>query len=513
MKKRHITAILLLSLTGTVQPGSAQDITNRLYQQEPVSWLQSNNPAGIHYIPADSMLEASIGYHFTRNPLPASGQPRTEQNYGAKADGFLHIGELSLSGGLGWEQSHRKGQRWNLLTSNEYLITAGDSLGEPVSFEQYYIHGKVAYAFTPDFIAGLGGSYAATANRNDTPKKRYSGREHELTLSAGLVYQGSRLRSGLCASYTHRTERLSFNGRDTNPLISFHPGYFIMLKDLTSILYFQSTGNSWQVALQAGEEGKTFSWYNELQATGTYLSDNPGNSIDQLGWKEKQYTLGYNGQFSYRHTRHTQRVTPLFLLQQGTADRILQHVNPDNLTSPQITFATIRLCGRQQVIAGLHYELARNYQVPSEVLACEFSAYWHHYREELYSYPLTVSSRTGTFHSELAFRRTFPITPASHLTLRPSIHFSTGGGELEKITSASQSTDVRIDYQRSYTWQENDFSSRTASRLGIGTYAEYRRQLSRTLAAGLCLHAGIQKVMTGNKGTGGEAGLSIKVWL
>ena len=122
------------------------------------AWEQSLNPAGIRLTKIDSLLEVTIGYDHLRSALAATDQPGKATGYGGTAEGYKRLGNLSLSGGMGWRQDRLKGQQWNLTVQPCYLVAAGDSLSNPRHAEQYSLYGKAAYAFTTRLTDGLSGT-------------------------------------------------------------------------------------------------------------------------------------------------------------------------------------------------------------------------------------------------------------------------------------------------------------------------------------------------------------------
>lgn len=108
---------------------------SRSWAQQESAWALSANPVSISYVPKDSAMEAGLSYLIHQAALPASDQPDQTQTYRAYVSGNRKLGLLWLAGGIDWSQSLLEGRKWNLLSQPDYLITAGDSLGEPQRIE------------------------------------------------------------------------------------------------------------------------------------------------------------------------------------------------------------------------------------------------------------------------------------------------------------------------------------------------------------------------------------------
>mgnify|MGYP000293785521 FL=1 len=123
---------------------------SRSWAQQESAWALSANPVSISYVPKDSAMEAGLSYLIHQAALPASDQPDQTQTYRAYVSGNRKLGLLWLAGGIDWSQSLLEGRKWNLLSQPDYLITAGDSLGEPQRIEKYRIYGQAAYVLSPE---------------------------------------------------------------------------------------------------------------------------------------------------------------------------------------------------------------------------------------------------------------------------------------------------------------------------------------------------------------------------
>lgn len=516
------TLLLLLPFTEVLA-----QIAERQYNP----WEQSLNPAGICYTPIDSVIEVMAGYNLTRTPLALSNQPEKDQHYGASVDGYRRIGKLQLSGGLSWEQSRLEGHAWNFLTQPDYLVTAGDTLGEPQRTEQYQIYGKAACALTNHLTGGLSGMYTATDNRNVGPEDRYKGEAHTLHTTAGLIRKWSRAHVGLSVSYTHRTELLAYDTDNKERLYTYPMGYYIPMGDLFgdesggivtrsslrstagNSTLFRSTGNKWQAALQAEWHGNNWSWFNELLASNQQQEDNPNESDNMRGWDGQFNSFRYYSRFSHSRGRWTHLLTPILSGQWGTSDRILQRVDESNITSAWITYATIRFASRNRADLSVQYELARDYTPSGSSLAWQASAGWQYQEEALYSYPYIVSQHTGIFRGEVAFERRLPLPSNSRLTLRPSIAIASGEGVEETIERTDNPAEAVMKSSRDYNRVSHDFAARTATRSHLCLQVEYRRPITRTLSAGIRLQAGVEQVWEQKREAQGQARACLIIWL
>lgn len=494
------------------------------------AWEQSLNPAGIRLTQIDSLLEVTIGHDRLRPALVATDQPEKATAFSAAADGYKRLGNLRLSGGMGWRQDRLKGQQWNLTVQPHYLVTAGDSLSNPRHTEQYSLYGKTAYAFSPRLTAGLSGAYAATDNKDVSPEKHYFGRASTVTLAAGLIRTGKHGRIGLSAVYTHRSEQMSYISYDKERLYTFPMGYFLPMSELNDgdggILrstpgnssVFRSTGNGWQVALQGEYRRAGVSWLNELQAGVERRNISPDDSENMYGWKEKYLTLGYRSRLDIRQGRWTHLLSPLVLLRRDMNDRILQRPDPDNSNATWIIFGRIRFASRHTADLSIGYELARDYTPQGATLAWQLAAGWTGRRDELYSYPYTVAQQTGIFRVEAAFLRRIALPHAGRLTLRPSVSLLTGHGTEQRIVCEKNNAEVEMNSYRNYERVSSSFAALTATRLRAGLQAEYRRLLAGRVDGGMRLGVGMEQVIRNRSDyqmddTGTGITLALILWL
>lgn len=493
-------------------------------------WEQSINPAGIQLTEVDSLMEITIGHNNLRPAFCATDQPDRLLSYRGTVDGYKRLGALQLSGGLGWQQYRLKGQSWNFLEQPGYLITAGDSLANPRHSEQYSLYGKAAYVLSPRLLAGLAMSYTATANKDASPEKRYSGSAHTAVLSAGLVRSGRQGRIGLSAGYTHRTELLTYGSTYKERLYTYPLGYFIPMQEIndgnTGILrssagnsnIFRSIGNEWQAAGQAEWLQPGWSWFNELYASFERRRLSPNDSENMHGWKEQYLTLGYRSRLSIGHGRWTHLVSPALLLKRTLSDRILQRPDPNNFNGAWVRFGLLRFASRHTADLSVSYCLARDYTPDGATQAWQLAIGWSGNREEIYSYPFTIAQLTGTIHAEAAFVCRMPLPHTAGLMLRPSVTLLTGNGTEERITREENNAAVEIKAYRNYGRVSSTFAALTTTRLGFGLQAEYRRPLAGSVDGGLRLQAYLERIAKNQTDyqldkTGGGGMLALIVWL
>ena len=155
-----------------------------------------------------------------------------------------------VAGGIDWSQSLLEGRKWNLLSQPDYLITAGDSLGEPQRIEKYRIYGQAAYVLSPKIKVGIDGDYTATSNEDRSSYHIYHGMAHLIRISGGVVYEQVRRRFGASIHYTHRTEELTYDTDSKDKLYTFPLGYWLPMQELSGSFLFRSQGKRLGVSLQ-----------------------------------------------------------------------------------------------------------------------------------------------------------------------------------------------------------------------------------------------------------------------
>ena len=215
---------------------------SRSWAQQESAWALSANPVSISYVPKDSAMEAGLSYLIHQAALPASDQPDQTQTYRAYVSGNRKLGLLWLAGGIDWSQSLLEGRKWNLLSQPDYLITAGDSLGEPQRIEKYRIYGQAAYVLSPKIKVGIDGDYTATSNEDRSSYHIYHGMAHLIRISGGVVYEQVRRRFGASIHYTHRTEELTYDTDSKDKLYTFPLGYWLPMQELSGSFLFRSQG-------------------------------------------------------------------------------------------------------------------------------------------------------------------------------------------------------------------------------------------------------------------------------
>lgn len=488
------------------------------YRKHFNSWESSLNPAGIQYTPIDSLLETRIIYSNRHHVLAAVDQPDKTMQYGGTAEGYKRLGKLQLCGGMGWQQDRLKGQSWNYLVYPGSLVTAGDSLSVPHHFEQYSIYGKAAYAFSSRLLAGLSGAYTATKNKDASPEGRYSGNAYITTFSIGLIYTVQSIRTGLSASFEHRTESFSSGSDNNKRLYTFPSGYFIPMTEFsfgtkgTSGSSTKSTGqyrsitNGGQAALQAEWIQANRKWFNELNAGYECRSISPDYTSFLYGWKEQAITFGYHSRLAIPHGRWIHLLTPALSLQRTRSDRILQ--------SPTL----LRFAARHTAKVSVGYELAHDYTPDGPSRAWQLTASLMDLRDKYYSYPYTIAQLTGTIRIETAFLRHLDLPHARHLMVRPSVSLQTGYGTEEHITREENKAEVEMGTLRNYERVSSRFAALTATRLQLGMLMEYRRPLIDKTDGGLRIQAEIEQIIRNKTNyrtdkTGGGITFSLIVWI
>ena len=514
----RIYSLLLLLLLNTAFAAEGQDTSYSGLQHalRYTPWQLSFNPAGITRIPLDSLIEARIGYGYTWQPLSLSDQPDESQQYGASVDGYSRFGRLQLTGGLSWRQDLRKGAGYNYLLQPDYLVTAGDTLSNSQRVEKYRIYGKAAYQLTSRFTAGIGLDYTANDYTDDGAEKRFGGNAHTTALSTGLLYESGRVRMGLSAAYTRRTEGLSYSTLSHERLFTYPLGYYQRMEDFNageggSSYAFRSRGNLWQTSLQAEWQANGRSYFHSLTAGYLKQANNPDKSGNMKGWDERFSSLEYRSRLTLPHGRWMHLISPSLLWKQGLSDRILQHVDPDSPSDAWMTYATYRFASRTETAAELRYEAIRDYSPTDDRQAWEVKAGWDRRKEQFYSFPLTIAQTIATLHGSVAYRYTFRLRGSSRLTLSPSFACITGYGTKEAISQEPGTPETELNMPRSYARVDNDYAARTATRLLCGLHTEYRRTFTHSFSAGLRLSGGFEQV-TGN-GTGGNIRVGWVCWL
>lgn len=237
---------------------------SRSWAQQESAWALSTNPVSISYVPKDSAMEAGLSYLIHQAALPASDQPDQTQTYRAYVSGNRKLGLLWLAGGIDWSQSLLEGRKWNLLSQPDYLITAGDSLGEPQRIEKYRIYGQAAYVLSPKIKVGIDGDYTATSNEDRSSYHIYHGMAHLIRISGGIVYEQVRRRFGASIHYTHRTEELTYDTDSKDKLYTFPLGYWLPMQELSGSFLFRSQGKRLGVSLQAETLKEHWSLFHDL---------------------------------------------------------------------------------------------------------------------------------------------------------------------------------------------------------------------------------------------------------
>lgn len=487
-------------------------------------WQLSFNPAGISRLPADSLFEARIGCRQDRQSLSLSDHPERLQQYGASVEGYNRIGQLQLTGGLSWKQDLRKGVYYNFLLQPDYLVTAGDTLGEAQRVEEYRIYGKAAYSLTPGLTAGIGGDFTAANNKDDSDEKRFTGNAHTTSVTAGLLYEHRNLRIGLSAGYIHRTELLQYSSMIKERLYTYPLGFYLNMADFNSPeqggvmrstagsnFQFRSTGNQWLAAAQAEWSTKDISWFNTLAFSRQTQEDNPDKSGNMKGWEEGFSTAEYQSRLTVSHGRWTHLVSPSLYWKQGLSDRFLQHINYESLSGAWETYATYRLASRTQARAELRYEAIQDYTPTEDRQAWIMAAGWYHHEEKFYSFPMTISQTAATLQGMLAYRYTFAFRRNSRLTLYPSFTFRTGYGTEENISQPAGTPETENKLPRSPDRAGNDYAARTAARFLPAIQVEFRTPIRRNLAGGIRLSGSVEQLTGRYRETVGNIGANVFV--
>ena len=300
---------------------------SRSWAQQESAWALSANPVSISYVPKDSAMEAGLSYLIHQAALPASDQPDQTQTYRAYVSGNRKLGLLWLAGGIDWSQSLLEGRKWNLLSQPDYLITAGDSLGEPQRIEKYRIYGQAAYVLSPKIKVGIDGDYTATSNEDRSSYHIYHGMAHLIRISGGVVYEQVRRRFGASIHYTHRTEELTYDTDSKDKLYTFPLGYWLPMQELSGSFLFRSQGKRLGVSLQTETLKEHWSLFHDLFYETQQLADNPNNSGNLRGWEERLHQISYQGRFTRTNKSWTHIWSPTARFNQTTANRILQR-NP-----------------------------------------------------------------------------------------------------------------------------------------------------------------------------------------
>lgn len=476
-------------------------------------WEISLNPAGTYHTPIDSLAEASLSYLASRQALAASDEPDHTQTLTASVNGSRRLGKLRVTGGICWEQDLRDGREWNFLTLPGYLVAAGDTVNDRQGVERYRIYGKAAYLLTPRLTVGIGGDYMAIDNQDRTPNEQYSGKAHRIDIAGGLIYQIRHTRLGLGLHYSHRTEGLYYASKQEENRYTYPMGYWSSMSESAGGQGFKSQGNNLGVSLQAERDQRGWHEMHDVHIEVQELNDKP-NTLEQIqGWEERRHHLRYKGRVTKSRGRWTHLLSPTLAWTKTTADRVVQYYAPDPPVS-WVTLTTCRMANRQEWTGQLHYELARDYSPEGPTLAWQIAAGWNSRKEKAIHYPFTQGQYTTTFRAEAAFLRTWMPTSASHLSLRPSLYLICGGGTEERTETAGNDLDsAEIIHPRSRRRISEDFNARTATRLGTGLEATYKRGIGQGLAAGIRIRASIERTMTHKQENGAAGEISLIVWI
>ena len=448
---------------------------SRSWAQQESAWALSANPVSISYVPKDSAMEAGLSYLIHQAALPASDQPDQTQTYRAYVSGNRKLGLLWLAGGIDWSQSLLEGRKWNLLSQPDYLITAGDSLGEPQRIEKYRIYGQAAYVLSPKIKVGIDGDYTATSNEDRSSYHIYHGMAHLIRISGGVVYEQVRRRFGASIHYTHRTEELTY---DT-------------LKEHWSL-------------------------FHDLFYETQQLADNPNNSGNLRGWEERLHQISYQGRFTRTNKSWTHIWSPTARFNQTTANRILQRNPTTSSSAIWTTFATYRLARQRMLSTQLSYEATKNDTSGEKVSTWQMTVGWNRLENDFYIYPFTVKQYTGLFHGEIAFLRQIRLPKENKLSIRPSAYIVSGYGteiKWEKETQKDENGSAEIKLEQNMQKVNEDFIARTATRLGIGAEMEYRHPIHSALSAGFRLIGSLEQTTSPQSPLGGGGNLSIVIWL
>ena len=437
---------------------------SRSWAQQESAWALSANPVSISYVPKGSAMEAGLSYLIHQAALPASDQPDQTQTYRAYVSGNRKLGLLWLAGGIDWSQSLLEGRKWNLLSQPDYLITAGDSLGEPQRIEKYRIYGQAAYVLSPKIKVGIDGDYTATSNEDRSSYHIYHGMAHLIRISGGIVYEQVRRRFGASIHYTHRTE------------------------ELTHDLFYETQ----------------------------QLADNPNNSGNLRGWEERLHQISYQGRFTRTNKSRTHIWSPTARFNQTTANRILQRNPTTSSSAIWTTFATYRLARQRMLSTQLSYEATKNDTSGGKASTWQMTVGWNRLENDFYIYPFTVKQYTGLFHGEIAFFRQIRLPKENKLSIRPSVYIVSGYGteiKWEKETQKDENGSAEIKLEQNMQKVNEDFIARTATRLGIGTEMEYRHPIHSALSAGFRLKGSLEQTTSPQSTLGGGGNFSIVIWL
>lgn len=348
-------------------------------------------------------MEAGLSYLIHQASLPASDQPDQTQTYRAYVSGNRKLGLLWLAGGIDWSQSLLEGRKWNLLSQPDYLITAGDSLGEPQRIEKYRIYGQAAYVLSPKIKVGIDGDYTATSNEDRSSYHIYHGMAHLIRISGGIVYEQVRRRFGVSIHYTHRTEELTYDTDSKDKLYTFPLGYWLPMQELSGSFLFRSQGKRLGVSLQAETLKEHRSLFHDLSYETQQLADNPNNSGNLRGWEERLHQISYQGRFTRTNKSWTHIWSPTARFNQTTANRILQRNPTTSSSAIWTTFTTYRLARQRMLSTQLSYEATKNDTSSEKVSTWQMTVGWNRLENDFYIYPFTVKQYTGLFHGEVAF--------------------------------------------------------------------------------------------------------------
>ena len=489
---------------------------SRSWAQQESAWALSANPVSISYVPKDSAMEAGLSYLIHQAALPASDQPDQTQTYRAYVSGNRKLDLLWLAGGINWSQSLLEGRKWNLLSQPDYLITAGDSLGEPQRIEKYRIYGQAAYVLSPKIKVGIDGDYTATSNEDRSSYHIYHGMAHLIRISGGIVYEQVRRRFGASIHYTHRTEELTYDTDSKDKLYTFPLGYWLPMQELSGSFLFRSQGKRLGVSLQTETLKEHWSLFHDLSYETQQLADNPNNSGNLRGWEERLHQICYQGRFTRTNKSWTHIWSPTARFNQTTANRILQRNPTTSSSAIWTTFATYRLARQRMLSTQLSYEATKNDTSGGKASTWQMTVGWNRLENDFYIYPFTVKQYTGLFHGEIAFFRQIRLPKENKLSIRQSVYIVSGYGteiKWEKETQKDENGSAEIKLEQNMQKVNEDFIARTATRLGIGTEMEYRHPIHSALSAGFRLKGSLEQTTSPQSTLGGGGNFSIVIWL
>lgn len=481
LKSTYLCLCFLYSLfTVKAQPSATRTEDYRdLYL-----WLQTANPAGFAFNPANPFSIAETGYGFTGGERRTATEAESAHRFQAQTEAYRSLKKIQVHGRFGYVNSRQNNRQWQTMIQPEaHLIGFGDTVAGRQNLETYNICGGIALPLGKGWHIGAEADYyARTARKHTDPRNQND--QADLSLTPGLLYRRKNFGIGAHFNYRRIAEKINYSVFDggSYDILTSYPLWFYVRGSLLNPVNNSRTYEEERFGggLQLWGKGRKVEWLSEWRYTAGTETFHILEQEKSRGGETGRQELIWNGQLRIEaDTRHTFRPAYHRLIHTGYDN--LQN-KPENSTSPSYNhYGKVKRSAITSDLLSLDYTLLSVRDSLSGYRKVKARIEWQREQTQFFVYPAVFTQTIRHIAFSARYTRQFRIRQHS-VELTAGAMYRNGNGNLPELQAEdgyplpeikiSQQTDLLI----------HDFQIKTAETLRYSAAIQYTRQLKGAYA-------------------------------